>query len=100
MNTLHTSGPWRLIRVNKKDGEYRIEAESQSNPAIVCEVAGGLGFNGDCCYQSDANARLICAAPDLLSALRSIVIASDNHNAEQLAECVNHASSLISRVEG
>ena len=68
----HTQGEWRLAVINQTDGETIIyTGESTDNPdTIICEVAGGLGFDGDRCQESEANARLIAAAPKLLEAAR------------------------------
>lgn len=68
----HTPGPWKLHCYSQLHGEYTIFAGGDTKDeadAIVCEVAGGLGVCLDGCIESDANARLIAAAPDLLAAL-------------------------------
>lgn len=70
MNTSHTQGPW--IVANRRD---------QRNPLLV--TTSGPVFDGavnaaeiarisDCGHQR-ANARLIAAAPDLLSAMHRII---------------------------
>lgn len=79
MTTIHTSGPWKFAATNKFHGEYVVFSPGEvhsSDPdfadAIIAEIAGGLGAYSDGCCESEANARLIAAAPDLLAALKSL----------------------------
>ena len=69
-NTQHTPGPWLRLHEDKLQSQTK---------AIVTENAsmGGVGeviawSNNYCGRASEANARLIAAAPDLLSALQNI----------------------------
>jgi len=67
MNTpKHTPEPWEL-------GE---EGIIRSPFGIVAEVAG---IGDDCDDESQANANLLCASPNLLNALRIVVRASTSH---------------------
>lgn len=75
--TLHTPGNWRISPVGDRlDGEsliYTGQSPDDINGARIAWVAGGLGFNGDECFESAANARLIAAAPDLLAACNALL---------------------------
>jgi hypothetical protein len=69
MKNKHTPGPWAIentnhgIRLTYSDGMLRSHVADLFTAAL-CEEHGNL----------EANARLIAAAPDLLSALSAIVI--------------------------
>jgi hypothetical protein len=65
MNTKHTPGPWAvgLYSWDNVKGAHGILAEGCLIPICHSIMGGDL-------EESDANARLIAAAPDLLEALR------------------------------
>lgn len=71
MNTAHSPGPWeideRFVAADPKHANYRIFAANQ-----ICELTKPQGF-----YRSpaetEANARLIAAAPELLQALSMLL---------------------------
>lgn len=73
--TPHTPGDWKRTPIGDPlDGEsliYTGESPDDINGARIAQVAGGLGFNGERCFESEANARLIAAAPHLLAACRA-----------------------------
>ena len=70
----HTSGPWWLCT-------WSIHAESPGEPASIC--SGDEDEPDDICHfprtpvladgQNMANARLICAAPDMLEAMTDAI---------------------------
>lgn len=68
---------WKIAPIgDPMDGEsliYTGKSPDDINGAHIAQVAGGLGFNGERCFESEANARLIAAAPDLLAALRDLL---------------------------
>lgn len=63
----HTPGPW--IATASDNGEWGIDAASGWGIATVAGSAGDGPGNDE----SDANARLIAAAPELLEALEHLV---------------------------
>jgi hypothetical protein len=67
----HTPGPWRVFgdSIRQEDGTPWCE----SHP--ICRVANANGAVADDCVDpdSDANARLIAAAPELLEAVEALV---------------------------
>jgi hypothetical protein len=66
----HTPGPWTLTRLGF--GEWRIEAPAADGGDnwSVGMAFGAAGFHAiDGEVESEANARLIAAAPDMLDAL-------------------------------
>lgn len=82
MNTKHTPGPWKFekrggsgraaIEHNIPETDYPFAVWIPSPPFVM----GSLGClvcktNGICPDESEANARLIAAAPDLLEALKT-----------------------------
>jgi hypothetical protein len=68
MSVQHTPGPW-YFHVNKADTLYVVRGPKD---IVVCEMSWHSSI--PCHYtlrdESEANARLIAAAPDLLAALR------------------------------
>ena len=69
MSEQHTSGPWSYVR-NPENTRWIID--SQPHHAIACTA----GYEPD----SEANARLIAAAPDLLAAHLAWEAAEDARN--------------------
>lgn len=62
-----TPGPWRAKRTEYSAGNWDILAfVGREHP--ICQTS---------CYDAEANARLIAAAPDLLEALRALVYFHD-----------------------
>jgi hypothetical protein len=69
----HTPGPWTLI--GGKNGEWDIEAVGDHDTSgggawAIAQTFGSVGY-GEGNIESDANARLIAAAPELLTALQT-----------------------------
>jgi hypothetical protein len=90
MNThTHTPGPWR-IDSKTRFGDYTIAA---GESVKTCEFIAKT--------QSDTNARLIAAAPDLLAALIEMLDASERPvNERWLLNVRSHARAAISKAEG
>ena len=69
----HTPGPWMLRKWKSKVGAHAVDATDPSDGKNfgVCDV---WGINNDkvLCDISEANARLIADAPELLAALQQI----------------------------
>lgn len=70
MSAQHTPGPWRVGDAGATVFGPRTEAPSPTTVATITK-----GVPSDC---QRANARLIAAAPALLSALREIVTIADD----------------------
>lgn len=68
--TTHTKGPWEIKTVNntRVQGARHIFAAGWPGK-LICEGAYGATLE-----ESDANARLIAAAPDLLAALADCLV--------------------------
>jgi hypothetical protein len=100
MNThTHTPGPWR-IDSKTRFGDYTIAA---GESVKTCEFIAKT--------QSDTNARLIAAAPDLLAALREIeskltallcerVLDSTLPEFYEVRDARNSARAAIAKAEG
>lgn len=65
METKHTKGPWTIKSVSESDIAYRIIAEcDEENVFCVWRTTDEI--------QTEANAKLIAAAPELLEALQEV----------------------------
>lgn len=96
----HTPGPW--VAYHQSDHhEWQIGAGLPPDKAdndghyelIVAETFGGLGRDD---VQSDANARLIAAAPDLLEALKALRSACMG----MVPDCADQVDAAIAKAEG
>jgi hypothetical protein len=78
MNTQHTPGPWAVKHHEDTDTYSIYVAGRQWNSWTVA----ALGYS----KEDEANARLIAAAPDLLEALQTMLIAFAPPNYEEMDE--------------
>ncbi len=89
---LHTPGPWEA------EGATVIwEAPGSNNRWIVCDLADGQ--EGKLSLETEANARLIAAAPDMLAVLmvmREACLGAGSDNAFLWQEC----DRVIAKAEG
>ena len=75
----HTQGPWAIGKVNQGTVAGSIPVatpdymESYRSGQLICSVYGTASF-------SNANARLIAAAPELLEALRGMLALDEEHH--------------------
>jgi len=101
----HTPGPWEVVSMGNGESEVLANGPNRDDVASVCMVAGGLGHvisdNRD--YESEANASLIAAAPELLAALEDLLDQLDSigipdwHGAEGL--CLEQSMSAIKKAK-
>ena len=80
METKHTPGPWRV----KADG-IQIGDLNAFSPFDGCGCCGSPWMNGENAETQMANARLIAAAPQMLSALQRILDSFDESVKTDLA---------------
>lgn len=104
----HTPGPWqimddyspdgRLTIIGDLDGEYFTDsAAPHMSWKFVASLEDHYGETHD---QTDANRRLICAAPDLLKALRQCVACLDGlPDPEHIDAAIRAARAAISNAE-
>lgn len=71
----HTPGPWETQYRGNGESEVLANGADRDDVACICYVAGGLGMSIEDGrdYESEANAKLIAAAPELLDALKQAV---------------------------
>lgn len=114
----HTPGPWEYVPSTENHGAYVVsdwgsdvaDCYTMSNPGSAAVCNGGnskpIPFQGD---QSDANARLIAAAPDgadlaqEIDALQSAIDASravTPHHWAQLERIAGKARALLAKIKG
>ena len=92
--TTHTPGPWRIGRGAQAD-PFAIEAEART-------VAHVKHAGRD---QTEANARLIAAAPEMLDALYDLVLQADDTGCSDdlivtSARAIETARALLDRIDG
>jgi hypothetical protein len=85
----HTPGPWSVRFENR--ATYIVTAGNVIVSAIINVPGGDREQDGI----NEANARLIAAAPDLLTALRELVAAHDSGDGRAMLEAVAHARATI-----
>jgi len=76
----HTPGPWVI------DANDRYHVESPDGSALPWSIATISGSAGPGTNRSEANARLIAAAPDLLAALEKLL----SYNEAIMADRINY----------
>lgn len=69
MNTYHSPGPWKALRMD--GGSHHIVSETWGSSVAVTMYPEGSN-------EREANARLIAAAPTMLEALEWMLAAHDN----------------------
>lgn len=74
MTTKHTPGPWTYFKQHKT-GKRVLDIETAGNSPATERIAS-LPFCGD---ESEANARLIAAAPELLAAAEEALKCIEKH---------------------
>lgn len=87
----HTPGPWDYF-VGNANGRGLIRVET-AHDAPVAGVHIASAVRG---AESEANARLIAAAPDMLAALKAMVL-NDTHT---YRDCHRAALAAIAKAEG
>ena len=93
----HTPGPWTVTRSKMEtDGafDYAISADGV---LVLAEVFGRDAKGG--WPPSEANARLIAAAPEMLAALRQMVVNSKGDRKEY-RDCHKKALAAIAKATG
>lgn len=99
----YTPGPWRLDEIGN------VESEAVHNIAVVFSAAGQVNWGGsdfDTLAHCEANARLIAAAPELLEALKGLVVALENIGGEHVTgregseKRIDAAYAAIEKAEG
>lgn len=88
----HTPGPWSAAPV-LSFGEFEIAGANKEEVALIYGYSGGdePGAN-----PSEANARLIAAAPELLEALKAVL---DDKTRTYAVRCMK-ARAVIAKAEG
>lgn len=87
-NTNHTPGPWRV-------SGYRLAVLAELNgiKVVIADCNRTLGYS-----ESEANARLLAAAPDLLEALQLILTADQRgFDLDYIKGCARAAISKATR---
>lgn len=93
----HTPGPWHVDPDPRPDMEWNNHIYGADGMA-VCFMAHSDGKDDE---RDEANARLIAAAPDLLSALEAVEQAySNRHSPQHRTACLMQAQAAIKKAKG
>lgn len=94
----HTPGPWVARRALKPvDGEYDFAISARNGGApVLAEAFGRAADTNGTNLPAEANARLIAAAPELLTALKQWADNPDGWSVDQ----VNAAQAIIRKATG
>lgn len=87
MSAKHTPGPWYSRPAASGARDFGICASAPSarlGVVVVAEVFAELEYEGERSEQTQRNARLIAAAPDLLAALQAVVDGYESLLADRL----------------
>ena len=105
----HTPGPWEIADAGGYEGfKYQLEEYFVRRPEDDVAIASEV-LDPDTCKPSEANARLIAAAPDLLAACQEFLAAEriadefgidDNRTIEALVDTSNLARNAIAKTKG
>ena len=101
MTNAHTPGPW-VLAIHKDGGnwDYNIRTAAPHNPAGT--VGKHVATANKYLRETEANAALIAAAPDLLAALRAMIEYYDYDLSESgiAAAPAKAARDIIAKAEG
>jgi hypothetical protein len=96
----HTPGPWEWFTKVNGDGTRSKEFDGQSVKFLLGSDGQGfahtVGLNEP---QDTANANLIAAAPDLLSAITTILIQVIQGPVLERDACINQARAAIAKAQ-
>ena len=109
MESKHTPGPWATMRLESQTGWVILRRvdENHAQGPVFALVDATTGVPGD----TEANARLIAAAPELLAALKELRDMAKQYHRERYARmsqndqseflrCERLAAAAIARAEG
>jgi hypothetical protein len=113
-NTLHTNGPWAIHTCNENGpslDSFYLSTTAQTwdgneEERIICRFPTGTGQFFDMGRENLANARLISAAPDLLSTLEKLLACaskldqSATHEGLQNCEAIAQARRVLCKAKG
>jgi len=109
-NTLHADGPWAIHTCNENGpslDSFYLSTTAQTwdgneEERIICRFPTGTGQFSDMGRENLANARLISAAPDLLSALEEMMSIFQDHEQydEESAEVIQSSRAAIRKAKG
>ena len=85
----HTPGPW-----------FQGNKEGRKKPTVSTKRGGTIAMLAGVSVQTDANARLIAAAPDLLGAVEAFVSYEGNPDFAKWAKIVDNARAAIAKAKG
>lgn len=94
----HTPGPWTRITCHYRDYRTVIEIDQQTETDSRTIATLETSSTPDPVMQ--ANARLIAAAPDLLSELKNIVASNMGHPGGVTVSALDPARATIAKAEG
>jgi hypothetical protein len=110
MMNKHTKGPWHFAADARENGYERTEVPFDyigsgfcGNPAIYgADGEEVVGCDEYYVFSNEADVRLICAAPDLLEALRIVIDSVDRCDGDiaTWADCFNTARDAINKATG
>jgi hypothetical protein len=73
MGAKHTPGPWTINRTSERHGQRPYGISAGKRGPTPKNIVNWGGMAAPASQESEANARLIASAPDLLEALRQLL---------------------------
>ena len=98
----HTPGPWEANYIGNGEWEVLANGPDRDDVAGICIVAGGLGtsIEDGRDHESDANARLIAALPDLLVAAESVIACGALPRERHLCGAIKELEKAVKKAKG
>lgn len=76
----HTPGPWHPVKVNHPGNNHYSIRDSENNERAIVDASYAVTLAS--LERTEANARLISAAPELLEALKAVLSVADRKTVE------------------
>jgi len=101
MKTKHTPGPWKVVATvdpihGANPTTYQVVGKGTKGNFARCPFVASTGYHED----SESNARLIAAVPDLLAACKTFLACDGGFTRAQWLGAVRQAQAVISKAEG
>ena len=102
MGAKHTPGPWSIDRTSERHGQRPYGISAGKRGPTPKKIVNWGGMSAPASQESEANARLIASAPDLLEALETLtsVLAAPSLDRDAVEPAYRKAVAAIAKATG